>query len=455
MYVSVDNFIELSDRVDAVAPQGPMGTNPIGLLTALPMSDVSGIRVTFELEESQSVAKIRLLRNTSLDSGSAVEVNSWAAPFNDGDKFDFGDIDPAIKGLQVSYWVELRNFNSDQTLLVGPQTVNFNTDIAAPDQISEFDASHEAVAGSSVRVSVAFKPASSTRFGSVKIYISGYHGVAAFVGIAQNEVSPFAFNLDQTGENITLKAISVSPNGDEAGSGPTKALTLGVGATVPSAVMDPSAAELPTGVQISFSAGTEANITTYQIWRAARGAGFGAALNIGTVAPTGLNRYSFLDTNGLTGQFDWFVVVVNPAGSSAASDATNQSQINTSADLPPNSPLNTTNQATVDSVDAGASATIRVYGTGGVGSSWMRTTGFGTETYPGASLTGFGYSTTYYVMYDKKNAVYVVTTSAPATMPDNYVFAGKLTTVAAGGGGGTGGGGGSTGGRGGGIYDLP
>ena len=126
-------------------------------------------------------------------------------------------------------------------------------------------------------------------------------------------------------------------------------------------------------------------------------------------------------------------------------------------------PGNSTNFATVDSIDAGASATIRVYGTGGVGSSWQRQTGntlVGPDNtpntvFPGASLTGFAYTTTYTVFYDTKNAVYHVFTAAQfsSSLNDEYVFAGQVTTIAHGGGGGTSGGGGNGGGTGGGRYN--
>lgn len=117
--------------------------------------------------------------------------------------------------------------------------------------------------------------------------------------------------------------------------------------------------------------------------------------------------------------------------------------------LPPNDPTNTTNFATVDSIDAGSSATVRVYGTGGVGTSWTRRNGYGgpDPVFPAGTITGLAYTTTYYIAWN--GSAYVAFTSFPNIMPDNYVWAGKVVTVASGGGGGTGGGGGSGGGGGG------
>jgi len=118
-----------------------------------------------------------------------------------------------------------------------------------------------------------------------------------------------------------------------------------------------------------------------------------------------------------------------------------------SSDLPTNVPLNSTNNSTVDSVDAGSSATLRIYGPGGVGSSWMRFSGQGTETYPAGSITGLAYSTAYYVVWN--GSAYLAFTQQSQVMNDGYVFVGRPTTVASGGGGGTSGGGGTGGGNGG------
>lgn len=135
-----------------------------------------------------------------------------------------------------------------------------------------------------------------------------------------------------------------------------------------------------------------------------------------------------------------------------------------STSINPNSQNNVTNFATVDSIDAGTSATIRVYGTaGGVGSSFQRQVGAvlvgpdGTANtmFPSASLLGFAYSTHFTVLYDTTNNIYVAFTDSqyPQTLPDNLAFVGTVTTVASGGTGGTPGGGG-TGGRLGGRYNT-
>jgi len=121
-----------------------------------------------------------------------------------------------------------------------------------------------------------------------------------------------------------------------------------------------------------------------------------------------------------------------------------------SSGLAANVPLNSTNSATVDSIDAGSSATIRIYGPGGVGSAWQRFSGQGTDTFPAGSITGLAYSTPYYVVWD--GAAYQALTQQSQVMNDSYVFVGRPTTVASGGGGGSSGGGGASGGGNGGRF---
>jgi hypothetical protein len=111
---------------------------------------------------------------------------------------------------------------------------------------------------------------------------------------------------------------------------------------------------------------------------------------------------------------------------------------------------NTTNFCTVDSIDAGSNATIRVYGSGGVGTEWTRKVGSTVQgPYPAATLPGKAYTTNFYVSYNPLTGSYVVSTSYADIIPDHLIYAGLIKTVAAGGGGGTTGGGGTGGGSGG------
>jgi hypothetical protein len=124
-----------------------------------------------------------------------------------------------------------------------------------------------------------------------------------------------------------------------------------------------------------------------------------------------------------------------------------------SANIVGNAQLNTTNFCTVDSIDNGVNTTIRVYGSGGVGSTWTRKVGTVISgPFPALSQAGSAYSSDVYVMFNPVGSVFVVTTLFADTTPDGYFWCGKTHTVAAGGAGGTSGGGGNTGGNGGACF---
>lgn len=441
-------LIELEHRVDKVASLGPISANAIGSFRALLNSDGLTITVTFLLASAANINSLQLYRNTNKDLGTAKLLESWHYPFNEKQQYQFTDTSGDLKGKGGYYWVKASNAKSSNTQTFGPQGIADTTKVGPAGQITEFAASSNAGVGGAVTLNASF-PVSSANFSSCKIYASGYLGNVAFVAVAQSPGSPFSFVLQQTGEVITLKAIAVNLAGVEAASGPTVNITLNGVETAPAKIMPGTAVSITGGTQVNWTAGAETDVTQFKIYRATLGGGFGAASNIGTVASTGATSYSFLDTGGSAGRYEYYVVATGPAGDSSPSDAISKFSIATSADLPPNVPQNTTNFVTVDSIDNGVNATIRVYGTGGVGTTWTAQFGYGNQTYPAASLVGYSYATKYYVCYDTVNGIYVVTTSFPTTLPDNYIWVATITTVSAGGGGGTPGGGGATGGGGG------
>jgi hypothetical protein len=315
--------------------------------------------------------------------------------------------------------------------------------------VLSFDASKRTGVAGIVQIACSFDEPQQQRFDKVRIYITNYLGVAAKTLIADSDFSPFIFNLRQTEEAVILYCRGVSKAGTEhdAGADRSKNLTLFLINTVPCRVTGAKATEITGGVQVDFDAGVETTITSYKIYRAALDAGFGAAVQVGTVVPTGAGRYTFLDASG-NSSFEYYVVSSNARGDGLESLRASTIRVVTSANLPPNVASNTTNKASVDSIDAGASATIRIYGAAsGVGTPWERVLGYGSVQYPAGQITGKAYATVYYVFWNGKQ--YVALTSYPSAMPDNYVFAGKVTTVNAGGAGGVTGGGGVNGGSGG------
>lgn len=447
--------------LDRVIIRGIPDPHPIGSFQVVFNPTTNGATVSFIVTSNRSIYVIRLKRNFTLDYGSAIILNTWSAQqIENGQTISFDDNDPQIaQNPNVTYWIDaVPQLDPTETVTVGPQSLTVNLDQIPPDPILSFDASHGAVSGGVVQIGIVFTPPAEARFGSCLIRVSGYNGVAAAVDIAQNPTSPFHFPLEQTGETVTLTAVAVSLAGIRTtGTSPTKSLTLGAGATVPAQILGATAAELTTGVQISFPASPESNVTQYSVYRGARGQGFASASSIGTVASTGAAGYSFLDTNGLTGIFEWFVYATNPAGNSTASPQILPPQSSlTSADSPVNAPANATNQATVDSTDLGghAGVLIRIYGTGGVGSTWTSPRGFGTITVPYLTISPKSYATVYYCVYDSVLLQAVAFTDLISTLADKYVWAGKLTTVNDGGGGGSTGGGGIGGGGDGSCPDI-
>ena len=118
----------------------------------------------------------------------------------------------------------------------------------------------------------------------------------------------------------------------------------------------------------------------------------------------------------------------------------------------PNSPYNSSNNATVDTIVESSAATIRIYGPGGDGSSFTRYVGANATTMSAAHITGEAFTTTYFLVYDTMSSTYLAFTGYNSTLSDAYIFIGSVITCDAtysGTGGGTGGAGsGSVGGGG-------
>jgi hypothetical protein len=112
--------------------------------------------------------------------------------------------------------------------------------------------------------------------------------------------------------------------------------------------------------------------------------------------------------------------------------------------LEPNAQVNVTNDAKVDSVDAGTTATIRIAGPGGIGTQWYRyPANVQTGPYPSGSILGKAFATVYEVYYNPTTGAYQAFTLAEFrdTLVGSLIWVGRLTTVADGGTGGTAGGG--------------
>jgi hypothetical protein len=102
--------------------------------------------------------------------------------------------------------------------------------------------------------------------------------------------------------------------------------------------------------------------------------------------------------------------------------------LQTSAATQPNVSLNQSNFATVDSVAAGGTATVRVYGSGGVGTSWTSILGNSSKVIPGGTVLNIAYGSNLYVAWDGSR--YQVKPSLTQVFPDGWTPAGKVSVIA-------------------------
>jgi hypothetical protein len=90
--------------------------------------------------------------------------------------------------------------------------------------------------------------------------------------------------------------------------------------------------------------------------------------------------------------------------------------------------LNQSNYATVDSVANGSTATVRVYGAGGVGSSWTSILGNSSKVIPSGSIMNVAYATNGFVVWDGQK--YQLKPQLAQTFSDNWVPVGKVSVIA-------------------------
>jgi hypothetical protein len=95
--------------------------------------------------------------------------------------------------------------------------------------------------------------------------------------------------------------------------------------------------------------------------------------------------------------------------------------------------LNQTNFANVDSIAAGASATVRVYNSiSGPYKSWVRAVGASSSVQPSATILNVPYNTTQYVAYSPSQGMFQIQSQLAQVLPDGYVPAGKVPVVGSG-----------------------
>jgi hypothetical protein len=90
--------------------------------------------------------------------------------------------------------------------------------------------------------------------------------------------------------------------------------------------------------------------------------------------------------------------------------------------------LNQSNYATVDSVANGTAATVRIYGPGGVGTSWTRIVGSASQVIPAGTILNVAYGSNAYVAYDGEQ--YQLKNSLTQTFPDSWIPVGRVSVIA-------------------------
>ncbi|MGB8538649.1 MAG: hypothetical protein WCD57_19655 [Acidobacteriaceae bacterium] len=90
--------------------------------------------------------------------------------------------------------------------------------------------------------------------------------------------------------------------------------------------------------------------------------------------------------------------------------------------------LNQSNYATVDSVAAGSTATVRVYGSGGVGTSWTSILGNGSKVIAAGTILNVAYAASGFVVWDGQK--YQLKPQLAQTFPDTWVPVGKVSVIA-------------------------
>lgn len=120
-------------------------------------------------------------------------------------------------------------------------------------------------------------------------------------------------------------------------------------------------------------------------------------------------------------QTTWTSYQVQPGGPISSGKQTSTATEN-------NISLNQSNFATVDSVGAGGSATVRIYGSGGVGTSWTRILGNRSEVLPPGTLLNIDYGSDLYIAWD--GSQYQAKPGLTQTFPDGWIPVGKVSVIA-------------------------
>jgi hypothetical protein len=225
----------------------------------------------------------------------------------------------------------------------------------------------------------------------------------------------------------TLTSIHLALQGIYASTG--TAPLAKVDSTAANFTAPPAASQLAvSGANGSFSVAiTNATKTpVYQELSSSPAANFASGV---TVYPVSTNTSYVFPNPGATlywrlrssyNQQNWSSYTVQPGAVSSG--------LVSSAATGSNLSLNQSNYATVDSVADGATATVRVYGSGGVGTSWTSILGTSSKVIPAGTIMNVAYATNGFVVWDGQT--YQLKPQLAQTFPDTWVPVGKVSVIA-------------------------
>jgi hypothetical protein len=178
---------------------------------------------------------------------------------------------------------------------------------------------------------------------------------------------------------------------------------------------------------VSITAAQSANnAAVYQEISSATVANFSSGV---TVYPISTNTSYVFPNPGATlywrlrssyNQQNWSSYLVQPGAVSSG--------LMSSAAAGNNLSLNQSNYATVDSVAGGSTATVRVYGSGGVGTSWTSILGNGSKVIAPGTILNVTYGASGFVVWDGQK--YQLKPQLAQTFPDTWVPVGKISVIA-------------------------
>jgi hypothetical protein len=307
--------------VSIVPPLPPTTAPPsnISNLRAVVDADFKGATVSFNVVALTNVSSMVLLRSMTNSSLAAKQLEN--VPLVVGPQ-SYDDRDPSIVGKKVWYWIQMRNPQGYFTLVgdIAITVIKGSTPVA----VNWVEASSDASQDDSVLVYVVceFAPGADVS-GGIAVFVSNYQANPAAVLIYQDTTETLSFHLKLTGELVTFRVASVNASGVLSALSAGANLKLNGIASKPCRVTGLSALEGNGFTQVSFSAGPEAAITLYRLYRGAYGGTFAGSAVVATLVPTDEAEYSLEDNviNGLSHTYQWYVTAVYGGQESDASDA--------------------------------------------------------------------------------------------------------------------------------------